>query len=680
MVRFRNKIICLTLLLAFFASMVFVAPASAATVGLVGDWSFDEGIGSLADDASYYVNDGIISGGKFGNALYFDGADDSIVVSNSPSLNIAGATTLEAWVKVDEFPSGRDLVVAKSGAYALQISEMGKVRLFLGDWTNYVQSSSIVLTTGSWYHIAGTFDGTYVRIWVNGVLKGEFSLPGTQPTTANDVWIGGFPAGGDGAFKGTIDEVRISTVARYSSGFTAPSSAFDVDADTAALWHFDESVGNTAFDETSNNNYGTINGAVWAGPTWTSGISGTTALHFDGTDDYVRIPDAASLEPDTVSVECWVRSINPGPYSHIVSKDFTTAFGASSYALYTSGNGGLVFYVKRPQGGYAVSPNAGSALWNGQWQHVVGTFDGTKPRLFVNGIEVVGSAGIATDIDYSAAGNLLIGKYSEVQTHPTLDFCFYGDIDGVKVYNYALNDLTLAFDPTSDAVAPVDVAANIRVVVTDSLGNTVEGVTVSLSDYTGLTLSSASGQTNSNGVFAFTAKGAAVGIYSVTATISTLSGDKTDTWTLAIYDPSAGFVTGGGWIYSPAGACSADVTLEGKATFGFVSKYEKGATVPTGGTTFVFHAAGLEFESTSYQWLIVAGSKAQFKGEGTINDVAGFGFMLTASDGGKGGIDTFRIKIWEIGGDIVYDNLLGADDSTDPTTELGGGNIVVHTK
>ena len=74
-----------------------------------------------------------------------------------------------------------------------------------------------------------------------------------------------------------------------------------------------------------------------------------------------------------------------------------------------------------------------------------------------------------------------MGNISEVQTHPSYDFCFYGDIDEVKIYNYAINTLNLVFDPTSDAIAAVNIGANIRGVVTDSLGNTVEGVTVTLS-------------------------------------------------------------------------------------------------------------------------------------------------------------------------------------------------------
>jgi hypothetical protein len=154
---------------------------------------------------------------------------------------------------------------------------------------------------------------------------------------------------------------------------------------------------------------------------------------------------------------------------------------------------------------------------------------------------------------------------------------------------------------------------------------------------------------------------------------------------IVFYDPSAGFVTGGGWINSPAGAYVAGPSLAGKATFGFVSKYKKGATVPEGNTEFQFHAGGLNFKSTSYQWLVVSGAKAQYKGYGTINGVSGYSFMLSAIDGqisGGGGIDKFRMKIWKTAtGEIVYDNQVGALDTTDtadPTTAIAGGSIVIH--
>jgi PKD repeat protein len=144
---------------------------------------------------------------------------------------------------------------------------------------------------------------------------------------------------------------------------------------------------------------------------------------------------------------------------------------------------------------------------------------------------------------------------------------------------------------------------------------------------------------------------------------------------VVVYDPSAGFVTGGGWIDSPAGAYKPQPSRGGRANFGFNAKYKKRAEVPTGQAEFQFHAAGLNLHSIDYEWLVVTGSDyALLKGSGTINGVGDYQFMIWAGDKDA---DTFRIRIWEedeATGDetVIYDN--GSDQ------ELGGGSIVIHAR
>ena len=178
----------------------------------------------------------------------------------------------------------------------------------------------------------------------------------------------------------------------------------------------------------------------------------------------------------------------------------------------------------------------------------------------------------------------------------------------------------------------------------------------------------------------------AAGVYTVMLTVTDDdTGFGTSTFQyIVVYDPSAGFVTGGGWINSPMGAYAANPALTGKANFGFESKYLKGSTVPTGNTEFQFKLANFNFKSTSYEWLVVSGAKARYRGVGTVNGAGSYGFELTAWDGqvnGGGGVDRFRIKIWNNnqGNGVVYDNMMGIVDGANPTTALGGGSIVIHT-
>ena len=174
----------------------------------------------------------------------------------------------------------------------------------------------------------------------------------------------------------------------------------------------------------------------------------------------------------------------------------------------------------------------------------------------------------------------------------------------------------------------------------------------------------------------YTSTGA--GIYTIRVTVTDDdAGSGYAEVTIVVYDPEAGFVTGGGWINSPAGAYKADPSLTGKAHFGFVSKYLKGATRPSGNTEFQFQAAGLNFHSSNYEWLVVnqAGTSGQFKGIGTINGAGSYGFMLWAIDGAStGSPDAFRIRIWSESGGVetdIYDN--GFNQA------LASGSVVVHT-
>ncbi len=166
------------------------------------------------------------------------------------------------------------------------------------------------------------------------------------------------------------------------------------------------------------------------------------------------------------------------------------------------------------------------------------------------------------------------------------------------------------------------------------------------------------------------------------------SGTATAPAFVVAYDPSSKYVSGGGWIASPAGAYLADPALTGPAAFGFTAKYSTGSGKKgsatnglEGKTEFLFRLGDLNFQSTSYEKLVVGGHKATIRGTGTINGKGAYGFQLSAIDGQQGGgkkTDRFRIRIWDrASGRTVYDNQAGAGDSADPATAISGGAITI---
>jgi hypothetical protein len=450
-------------------------------------------------------------------------------------------------------------------------------------------------------------------------------------------------------------------------------------------WRFDENGGTTAADSSGNGNNGTL--STTPSPVWTSGKFGS-ALDFSG-GGWVQVPNNASLESQAISAEAWVKATSPGNYKYILAKGSNQDV-AASYGLYTgstSDGNGIGFYVADCSTFVAaVAPDP--SLWDGTWHRVTGTYDpaaGTdNVKVFVDGTEVASATGSVTvEYDLTSCGNgtqndLSAGTYlGDTSSHG-----FPGVIDEPRVWaktladdgsDGAVNDTTppvvsvAALDPIPVGQASVTLEAS----ATDAYG--VVGGEYSFNDgaFTPMT------QSDSSLSAVISTSALTPGVYPITVDATDYAGNASDpsvtTTYLVVYDPSAGFVTGGGWIDSPTGAYTPDTSLAGKATFGFVSKYQKGATVPTGSTEFQFKVGNLNFHSDVQQWLVVnkASMNAQFKGTGTINGAGDYGFMIWATDGSP---DTFRIQIWDQnnGDAVVYDN--GVQQS------LGGGSIVVHTK
>jgi len=189
-------------------------------------------------------------------------------------------------------------------------------------------------------------------------------------------------------------------------------------------------------DSHANDIQGSNDGSLSGSAGYTSpGKVGDAFTFPGGASDYVRVPDDASLEPSRVTVDAWVRATSPGSHRYIVGKG-AKGCTAASYALYTGSGGGLRFYIYNGST-YKLSPNAGSGVWDGQWHHIAGTYDGSHVRLYVDGDEIGSGTPTNISIAYGLATNddLLIGQFGGTCSLP-----FRGDVDEVEVFNRALGE------------------------------------------------------------------------------------------------------------------------------------------------------------------------------------------------------------------------------------------------
>ena len=238
---------------------------------------------------------------------------------------------------------------------------------------------------------------------------------------------------------------RMATTAVLASvalGLAGSAPAMADSNPLLGVWPIDEGAGQTVGDLSGRRNHGVL-GATSAvdaaDPSWlpvsSSRYYKRNALRFGG-DDYVTVADSPTLEPANISVGAVVRATtSPGAYRYVVAKGALQCRTAS-YGLYTGANGGLIFYVSNGVD-YVLSRDAGAQLWDGAWHVVLGTFDGGRVRLFVDGKEVGTGTATSISLAYGFPDNdaFSIGNYRGSCASP---LGFIGDIDAVAVANRAI--------------------------------------------------------------------------------------------------------------------------------------------------------------------------------------------------------------------------------------------------
>lgn len=191
-------------------------------------------------------------------ALAFDGGEDCAAAELAEAAP-PEAFTVEAWIRGEPEPADRARpVVTWKGVFALGEAFGGDTVFSVGDAEGGA-TSAVSVMDGVLHHVAGTWDGEKANLFVDGVRQAFVAAVAPVAPTAT------LRMGCDSdlnTFEGLIDEVRVSSIVRYTADGAPPNGPFVGDGDTLALFHLDEGVGDQAID-TSQNLVAAVYGADW---------------------------------------------------------------------------------------------------------------------------------------------------------------------------------------------------------------------------------------------------------------------------------------------------------------------------------------------------------------------------------------------------------------------------------
>jgi hypothetical protein len=369
------------------------------------------------------------------------------------------SVSIEAWVSENVANSGGTIDLVSYGSqsggqgYTLQLTPSNTLEVWLktsGGAGTAQATGSTVLTPGAAYHVVATYDGSNANLYVNGVLDGS-STGGSAISYAGigsyGLSIGESQSTSRVLFNGTIDDVSIFnaalTSAQASTHFAAAISfpddpyAQQVMTDTPLAYYRLDDAGAKMYDATNNRINGSYGSAVTKRATGLLSNSTDTSATFPGgswsANSIATVPQNTLLQPTAVSIEAWVKetAANSGGTVDLVSYG---PQAGQAYALQISASNSFVFALSSSGTPSSVSLTGSATLSAGTIYHVVGTFDGTTARLYVNGTQ---------NATTSATGNV---SYSGISTYglalgatqSTTRSVFNGTLDEVAVYDHAL--------------------------------------------------------------------------------------------------------------------------------------------------------------------------------------------------------------------------------------------------
>ena len=375
--------------------------------------------------------------------LVLEGPGNSVEIPDSESLAITDEITIEGWFRLLSVPSAEhQTAIRKEGAYALEPQNpiegngdsFGLALWFFGNDIRVEAATPV--NVGEWTHVAGTYDGSQMKIYINGQLEATRDI-GQKIDTSNEPLIFGRCDLYDEIYDGEMDGIRIWNVERTQAEIQDAMNRRLTDQEIASgtvvgNWHFD--YGN-AEDLSLFCNHGTLIGSAEIMPKITSG---NYALSLDGVDDLVDIEGAFLNNQSNWTVSAWINLLSGGMiYSYIYSEGNPNV----NFHILVTLNGSIhvgAWNINRPDSGWVSYSTPINVISFGEWNFIAvtlenGGVDTGNLNVYVNENSFSGTLQQAyhPDSQYAVIGRNVGSTHGGVQP----DNPFNGLIDEVRIWN-----------------------------------------------------------------------------------------------------------------------------------------------------------------------------------------------------------------------------------------------------
>ncbi len=427
--------------------------SSSQNNALIAYWTFEDNLNNEVAGIAPGTAEGVIgySEGVNGKGLTFDGYGERVVVPENTTDFELQELTVSAWFKLDRLNDNQEIfnnhnskVSGTRNGMSIFVSTANKLQFALATHGGTVWSELItddIIVQDSWYHVVCTFDGITQSMYLNGALVKTQSVNSPilyttiAPTlgASRDEYVGTVRYLG-----GIIDEVKV-----YNYAISAQSALTEYERFNLQLVPGNALVAEWKFEGDLTNEVAGIDpGTTQGGVTYSSGVVGQ-AIDLDGTTASVYFPNNISdFELSQFSIMGWAKVNSLGNYQ-VIWENALTLSGGAGHALAFEPSGKLYLsFWNGADWDFARSP---TALDSNEWYHIAGTFDGSTINLYVNSV-LIDSIGVASSVQYGS----IAGRFGEDPTgNSSVDRALDGTIDEIKIYNYALNGITIFEDMTN---------------------------------------------------------------------------------------------------------------------------------------------------------------------------------------------------------------------------------------